>query len=61
LARLGDGNGDPPLVTTYVILRFAPSPIDTGIVVVAVIVLALAVLGYPGARRGHAAPFVALP
>jgi hypothetical protein len=43
-----------------VILRYAPSPVGTAITVVTLILVALAVTGFLGAKRGHAAPFVAV-
>lgn len=55
--RRGDG-----LATraAYVSLRYAPSPIETALVVVTVALLALAVIGFLGSRRGHSAIFVAV-
>jgi hypothetical protein len=47
------------LAATYLLLRYAPSPVQTTVLVVGALILALTVTGYLGARRGHAAPFVA--
>ncbi len=41
------------------IMRWGPSPVATTSVVVGGVLVALALVGYVGTRRGHAAPFVA--
>lgn len=45
---------------SYLILRFAPSPVEIATLVVAVLLVALATFGYLGTKRGHAATFVAI-
>lgn len=44
----------------FVILRWAPSPVETALAVGGVLLIALAVAGYLGCRRGVVAPFVAV-
>src|SRR4051812_37090633 len=48
------------LAAEYLILRFVASPILPVFLVVSALLLALAVSGYLGSRRGHAAPFLAV-
>jgi hypothetical protein len=48
------------LVAAFALLRWAPSPVETTIVVVSILLVGLTVAGYLGTRRGHAAPFVAV-
>lgn len=44
----------------WLILRFAPSPVEVTIAVVVVLLIALATLGYLAASRGQGAAFVAI-
>jgi hypothetical protein len=46
------------IAATYCLLRWAPSPAITTLVVVSMLLIALATLGFFGSRRGQAAPFV---
>jgi hypothetical protein len=48
------------VAATYVIIRFVSSPAKTAIIVVALLLIALTVVGYLGTRRGSAAGFVAV-
>jgi hypothetical protein len=48
------------VTVTYLILRFASSPVGTAILAASILLTALTILGYLGSRRGHAAPFVAV-
>lgn len=48
------------VAAAYLSLRYAPSPIETALIVVTVALLVLAVIGFLGSRRGHAAIFVAV-
>ena len=48
------------LVAVFCILRWAPSPVETAIIVGGVLLIGLAVIGYFGCRRGVVAPFVSV-
>ena len=57
---LGVGTAVLTILASYLILRFAPSPFEITAVVVAVLLAALAALGYVATKREHAATFVAI-
>ena len=48
------------LAVVFVVLRWAPSPIETALVVGGILLIGLAVVGYLGSRSGVVAPFVAV-
>lgn len=57
---LGIGTAVVTTAAAYLILRFAPYPVETAFVVVPLLLIALAALGYVATTRGQAAPFVAI-
>ncbi|WP_375003881.1 hypothetical protein [Aeromicrobium sp. CTD01-1L150] len=57
---LGVGTAVITLVASYFILRFAPSPGEIATLVLAVLLVVLATLGYLATKRGRAATFVAI-
>ncbi|MGJ9424011.1 hypothetical protein [Aeromicrobium sp. CF3.5] len=57
---LGVGTAVVTVVASYLIVRFAPSPIEFATLVLTVLLAILATFGYLGTKRGHAATFVAL-
>lgn len=48
------------VISIYVILRWAPSPVEVAAVIGGLLVIGLSVAGYLGARRGVLAPYVAV-
>ena len=57
---LGTGTAVLTLAVAYLVLRFAPSPVEIATLVVTVLLVALAAIGYLATQRGHAATFVAI-
>lgn len=57
---LAGGLGIAAIALAYIVMRWGPSPIETTVVVVGGVILALAIAAYLGARQGHAAPFLAV-
>ncbi len=60
LPAFGVGTAVVTLLAAYLILRFAPSPFEIATVAVAVLLAALAALGYVATKREQAAAFVAI-
>lgn len=60
LPLLGVGVAVLLVVVPWLILRFAPSPVEVTIAVVVVLLIALTTLGYLASRRGQGAAFVAI-
>ncbi len=48
------------VVSSYFVLRFAPSPVEITVVLLVILLGALAAFGFIGTNRGHAATFVAI-
>jgi hypothetical protein len=57
---LGVGLPILTLVAVFVILRWAPSPVETALVVGSILLIGLAVVGYLGSQSGVVAPFIAV-
>lgn len=60
LPALGTGVAVATLPISFLILRFASHPVEITAVVLTILLVALAVLGYLATRRGQAAAFVAI-
>ena len=60
LPSLGVGVAVLLVVVPWLILRFAPSPVEVTIAVIAVLLIVLTTLGYLATRRGQGAAFVAI-
>lgn len=57
---LGVGTAVATIPTAYLILRFAPSPVEVAVLTLGVLLVALATFGYLATKRGSAAVFVAI-